>query len=78
MYHDPATWSLEVAKKGDLNTHQCFEDPVIEMDSFDADVLLAIAVCSYLKKKRKQRFSVHPINSIPLSQGQFYTLITCL
>lgn len=34
---------------------------MIEMDLFDADVLLTNAVCCYFKRKR--RFSVHPINS---------------
>lgn len=37
----------------------------------DAHVLeLAICICSNLKKKRKQRFGVWPLNSVLISQGQ--------
>lgn len=39
----------------------------VKMDSFDADFFLIISVSPYLKKKRKQRFDVNPINSVCLS-----------
>lgn len=39
------------------------------------DLLLALAVRSYLKKKSKRRFGVHPLNSVRLSQGQFYSIM---
>ena len=42
------------------------------------DLLLIVAVRSYLKKKRKRRFAVHPLNSVRLAQGQFHTLMTFL
>ncbi|KAJ8940077.1 hypothetical protein NQ314_010911 [Rhamnusium bicolor] len=43
------------------------------------DLLLAIAVSSYLKKnKRKRRYSVHPITAQRLSCGQFHTLFNSL
>ncbi|KAJ8930355.1 hypothetical protein NQ314_016852 [Rhamnusium bicolor] len=45
----------------------------------DADVLLAIiAVRSYLKKKKKRRFGVHPLNIVRLSHGQFHTIMGLL
>lgn len=43
------------------------------INSFNAILILAIAAVSYLKKKGKRRFGVHPRILFGLSQGQFYT-----
>lgn len=42
------------------------------------DLLLVLAVNSYLKKKKKRRFGVHPINTVRLKYGQFNTLVSSL
>jgi len=48
--------------------------------SSSSDELLAIAVQTYLKRKKKKprRFGVHPINSVRLNFGQFHTLFSQL
>uniref|UniRef100_A0A1B6F9V5 Uncharacterized protein n=1 Tax=Cuerna arida TaxID=1464854 RepID=A0A1B6F9V5_9HEMI len=44
----------------------------------EEDLLLGVAMRSYLKKKRKRRFEVHPLNSVRLKHGQFHTIMTLL
>lgn len=38
-------------------------------------LLLAIAVRSYLKRKKNRRFRVHPLNTVRLREGQYHTLM---
>ncbi|KAG8294535.1 Parathyroid hormone/parathyroid hormone- peptide receptor [Homalodisca vitripennis] len=61
--HSPSKTQISVAKMSSLS---------------EADLLLVLAVRSYLKKKRKRRFGIHPMNTVRLSQGQFYTLMSFL
>lgn len=47
--------------------------------SMDDDMLLALIVSRYLKKRqRKRKYGVHPINARRLTSGQFHILFDVL
>lgn len=50
---------------------------VQKMVLLSAGELLAIAAQSYLIEERRRRFSVHPIHSVRLREGQYHTIMGC-